>query len=44
MDISLKFVLKGSINNIPALIQIMAWRWPGDNDDAYMRLLAPMSL
>ena len=28
--ISLKFVLKGSINNIPALVQIMAWRRPGD--------------
>ena len=28
--ISMKFVLKGSINNIPALIQIMARRWPGD--------------
>ena len=28
--ISLKFVLKGSINNIPALVQIMAWRLPGD--------------
>ena len=28
--ISLKFVHKGPINNIPALIQIMAWRWPGD--------------
>ena len=27
---SLKFVPKGSINNIPALIQIMAWRRPGD--------------
>ena len=28
---SLKFVPKGQINNIPSLIQIMAWRWPGDN-------------
>ena len=28
--ISLKFVTKGSINNIPALVQIMAWRRPGD--------------
>ena len=28
--ISLKFVPKGPINNIPALVQIMAWRWPGD--------------
>ena len=28
--ISLKFVSKGLINNIPALVQIMAWRRPGD--------------
>ena len=27
--ISLKFVPKGPINNIPALVQIMAWRRPG---------------
>ena len=27
---SLKFVSKGPVNNIPALIQIMAWRRPGD--------------
>ena len=30
IKISLKFVLKGPISNIPALVQIMAWRWPGD--------------
>ena len=30
IEISLKFVPKGPINNIPALIQIMAWRRPGD--------------
>ena len=29
IQISRKFVLKGPINNIPALVQIMAWR-PGD--------------
>ena len=28
--ISLKFVPKGPINNIPALVQLMAWRRPGD--------------
>ena len=28
--ISLKFVPKDPINNIPALVQIMAWRRPGD--------------
>ena len=27
---SLTFVRKGPINNIPALVQIMAWRRPGD--------------
>ena len=26
----LKFVPRGPINNIPALVQIMAWRQPGD--------------
>ena len=29
-QISLKFLPKGPINNIPALVQIMAWRRPGD--------------
>ena len=29
IKISLKFVPKGSIDNIPALVQIMAWRRPG---------------
>ena len=28
--ISLKFVPRGLINKIPALVQIMAWRCPGD--------------
>ena len=30
IKISLKFVPMGTINNIPALVQIMAWRRPGD--------------
>ena len=30
IKISLKFVSNGPINNIPALVQIMAWRRPGD--------------
>ena len=30
IQISLKFIPKGPINNIPALVQIMAWRRPGD--------------
>ena len=51
--ISLKFVSKVPINNIPALVQIMAWRRPGDKplsepmmarfNDAYMRHSASMS-
>ena len=30
IEISLKFVPRGPINNIPTLVQIMAWRRPGD--------------
>ena len=30
IKLSLKFVPKGPINNIPALVQIMAWRRSGD--------------
>ena len=30
IKISMKFVPKGQVNNIPALVQIMAWRRPGD--------------
>ena len=30
IKISLNFVPKGSINNIPSLVQIIAWRRPGD--------------
>ena len=30
IKITLKFVPKGPFNNIPALVQIMAWRRPGD--------------
>ena len=30
INISLKFVCKGQINIIPALVQIMAWHWPGN--------------
>ena len=47
IEISLKFVPKDPINNIPALVQIMAWRRLGDKplpdpvmtqfNDAYMR-------
>ena len=30
IQIPLKFIPKGLINNIPLLVQIMTWRWPGD--------------
>ena len=30
IKIALKFVPRGSVNNIPALVQIMAWHQPGD--------------
>ena len=30
IKISLKFVGKNQVNNIPAVVQIMAWRQPGD--------------
>ena len=30
IKISLKFVPRGPINNIPTLVQVMAWRRPGD--------------
>ena len=49
----MKFVPKGSIKNIPALVQIMAWRQSGDKPlseammaqftDAYMRHPASIS-
>ena len=53
IQISLQFVPNGPINNIPALVQIMAWRLPGDKPlsepmltqftDAYMRHQERMS-
>ena len=52
IQIPLKFVPKGPINNISALFKIMAWPywrqaiiWTNDGQitDAYMRLLASMS-
>ena len=30
INISLKFTPRGPINNIPTLVQVMAWRRPGD--------------
>ena len=54
LKIPQKFVPKGPINNIPALVQIMAWHRPGDKPlselmlvfvptHIYMRHLASMS-
>ena len=53
IKISLKFVLKGQIDNNSALVQIMAWRQSGDKPlsepmltefiDAYMRHWGKMS-
>ena len=45
IKISLKFVPKVRINNIPALVQIMAWRRPGDKPLSWpvmVSLLTPM--
>ena len=41
--ISVKFVSKGGINNVPALVQIMALTNDGKFTDAYMRYSASMS-
>ena len=40
IEISLKFVPKGSINNNPALFQIMAWRRPGDKPLSKPRMIS----
>ena len=40
IKISLKFVPKGPINNIPALVQIMAWRRPGDKPLSEPRMVS----
>ena len=45
IKIWLKFVPKGPINNIPALVKIMAWRRPGDkplSEPMMIRLLTAM--
>ena len=47
IKISLKFILKGPINNIPALIQVMAWRRPGDkpsSEPMMIILLTPICI
>ena len=44
INISLKFVPRGQINNIPALVQIMVWCRPGDKSlsEPMVSLLAPI--
>ena len=45
IDISLKFVPKGPINNIPTMVQIMAWRRPGDKPSSRpMMVSLPMHI
>ena len=47
IKISLTFVLKGQINNIAALVRIMAWCWPGNQplpEPTMVNLLIHMSL
>ena len=45
IKISQKFVRKGPINNIPALVQIMAWRRPGDKPSSEpMMVSLPMHI
>ena len=43
IKISLKFVSKGPINNIPALVQIMAWRRPGDKPLSERMMLSSLT-
>ena len=45
IEISLKFVPKGGINNIPSLVQIMAWRRPGNKPlSESMMVRSPMHI
>ena len=38
--VSLKFIPEGPINNIPALVQKMAWHWPGDKPLSEPKMLS----
>ena len=47
IKIPLKFAPKGPINNIPTLVQIMAWCWSGDkplSEPMIVRLLTHISI
>ena len=43
IEISLKFVPRGSINNNPALFQIMAWRRPGDKPLSEAKMVSSLT-
>ena len=43
LKIPLKFVPKVPINNIPALIQIMAWCWPGNKPLSEQMMVSPLT-
>ena len=43
IEISLKFIPKGPINNIPALVQIMAWCLPGDKPLSEPMMIIPLT-
>ena len=40
IEISLKLDHKGPINNIPVMVQIMAWHWPGDKPSSELMLVS----
>ena len=39
LKIPLMFVPWGPLNNVPALVQIMAWHWPGDKPSSELMLV-----
>ena len=43
IEISLKFVPKGPINNTPALVQIMAWHCPGDKPSSEPMMVSSLT-
>ena len=40
IKISLKLVRGGPNNNFPALVRIMAWRWPGDKPLSELKMVS----
>ena len=43
IKISLKFILKGPISNIPSLVEIMAWRRPGAKPLSQLMMVSLMT-